>query len=327
MTLTSLGSIALSHLESWRYDAAVAQVNLPEDLLFVLGHWRSGTTLLHELLALDTEPWAFANTYEVMNPQTFLLTEAWCSRWLAGLVPQRRPMDNMPISFQSPQEDEFAIALLTLQSYYLSLAFPAAEQRYERYLTLEALSPCESQHWQGQFVGFLKKLIYKYQRSLVLKSPPHTARIGLLLNLFPQARFDHIHRHPYAVFQSMRHYYHTAGWLTYLQSPNFGTLDQAILRRYRLMYDAYFQQRSLIPANQFCEIAFADLAAAPLATGQKIYRQFDLPYTPLFDQQLQHYLQGRQRYRKNQFATLTPATQRQITHHRHQSFEQWRYLV
>ena len=44
--------------------------------LFVLGHWRSGTTHLHNLLAQDIDQFAYANTYQVINPHTFLATEA-----------------------------------------------------------------------------------------------------------------------------------------------------------------------------------------------------------------------------------------------------------
>ena len=325
MTLTSWVSTPLSQLESWRYDTAIAATELPADPIFILGHWRSGTTFLHELLALDTENLAYPNTYEVMSPTTFLLTESIFSRWFANFLPRRRPMDNMRLSLQSPQEDEFALSLTTLQSYYLALSFPEAERMYERYLTLADLSPAERQTWQMQFLWFLKKLTYKYQRPLVLKSPPHTARIRLLLQLFPKARFIHIHRHPYEVFQSMRRYYHTAGWLNCLQEPDLETLDQAILRRYRLLYDAYFEQRSLIPRDQFYELAFIDLEQNPEAQIQAIYQHFQLPYSDAYETRLQQTRQARQHYRKNQYEPLEANLSQQISQQWQQSFAAWEY--
>ncbi|NEQ45364.1 MAG: sulfotransferase [Leptolyngbya sp. SIOISBB] len=325
ITLTSLLSTALSQVESWRYDSAIAATELPEDPIFILGHWRSGTTLLHELMTLDVENLAYPNTFEVMSPTTFLLTEDWCSRWFASLVPTQRPMDNMRLSFQSPQEDEFAIALTTLQSYYLALSFPAAESAYEQYLTLEDLSAEALQTWQIHFRWFLKKLTYKYQRPLVLKSPPHTARIRLLLEMFPKARFIHIHRHPYDVFRSMRRYYHTAGWLTCLQKPNLATLDQAILRRYRLLYDAYFEQRSLIPTEQFHEMAFTDLEQAPVTQLQALYQQLQLPYSNAFEARVDNYLNARRHYRKNQFAPLEDNICQHINQQWQRSFAMWGY--
>ena len=271
ITLTSALTTALSLIESHRYGAAIEATEITEDPIFIIGHWRSGTTFLHELLALDGQ-FAFPNTFQVTNPQTFLLTEAIASQWLARLVPNHRPMDNMRINFQSPQEDEFAIALTTPMSYYLALSFPYAEQHYERYLTLQGLTPDELQSWQTAFLTFLKKLTYKYQRRLLLKSPTHTARIQRLLALFPRARFIHIHRHPYQVFQSMQRYFETAGWLTCLQTPDPDALTPAILRRYRILYDAYMAQRHLIPPEQLCEVRFSALEANPIAQVQAILR-------------------------------------------------------
>jgi len=40
------------------------------------------------------------------------------------------------------------------------------------------------------------------EKRLLLKSPVHTARIKLLLKLFPDAQFVYIHRNPYDVFRS-----------------------------------------------------------------------------------------------------------------------------
>ncbi|MEO1298405.1 MAG: sulfotransferase [Cyanobacteria bacterium J06636_16] len=327
ITLVSGLSTLVGWLESQRYDRAIAAVELPEDPIFILGHWRSGTTLLHELLALDTEHLAFPNTFQAMSPQTFLLTEKLSTRWFAGLVPKQRPMDNMSLGFHSPQEDELALSLLTGQSYYVALSFPQAEAYYERYLTLQDVSPEERQQWQESFQWLLQKLTFKYHRQLVLKSPPHTARIRLLLELFPRARFIHIHRHPYRVFQSMQHYFATAGWRTYLQKPNLPDIDAGILRRYQILYDAYFAQKDLIPAGQFCDVRFSDLEQDPIQQVQTIYRTLGLPYSEAFDTRLQDYLTVRQGYRKNTFPPLEPATKQQIDQAWRRAFSTWGYAA
>jgi len=188
--------------------------------LFVLGHWRSGTTHLHNLLAQDNNQFAHANTYQVVNPHTFLSTEQANTRRFAWMVPKTRPMDNMALDFQAPQEDEFAPCLMSLHSLYLGISFPRREEHYARYLTFEDVPPAEIEQWKSAFVEFMRKLSFKYHRPLVLKSPPHTARIRILLDLFPDARFVFIHRDPYQVFQSCRHYFDTATWFTYLQRPD-----------------------------------------------------------------------------------------------------------
>ena len=107
-----------------KLDPKIRATELTGPPLFILGHWRSGTTHLHNLLALDTENFAFSNTYQVVNPLTFLTTEETNTRRFARLVPNKRPMDNMAMGFALPQEDEFAPCLTTLKSLYLGISFP-----------------------------------------------------------------------------------------------------------------------------------------------------------------------------------------------------------
>ncbi|RYD17202.1 MAG: sulfotransferase, partial [Verrucomicrobiaceae bacterium] len=148
----------------------VAETEIPPPL-FILGHWRSGTTHLHNLLSRDPQ-FAFANTYQVVNPHTFLTTEEANTRRFAWMVPKTRPMDAMELSFQTPQEDEFAPCLMSLRSLYLGISFPRAEDDYARYLTFGNVPQHEIDEWKSAFVAFVRKLTFKYRRPLVLKSPP-----------------------------------------------------------------------------------------------------------------------------------------------------------
>lgn len=119
--------------------------------LFVIGHWRSGTTHLHNLLAKDSAQFACPSTYQVANPHTFLGTEAWRPRLYAGLLSQTRPMDNVALSFDTPQEDEFALALVTLRSFYLGAVFPRRAAYYDRYLTFEGVPAADVTEWRSGF--------------------------------------------------------------------------------------------------------------------------------------------------------------------------------
>ena len=104
--VTALSAVnAVHRWRERRFDAAIAATPLAGPPLFVLGHWRSGTTHLHNLLAQDTIHFAYANTYQVINPHTFLTTEALNTRLFAGLLPATRPMDNVALSFESPHPE------------------------------------------------------------------------------------------------------------------------------------------------------------------------------------------------------------------------------
>ena len=91
--------------------------------LFVLGHWRSGTTLLHELLILD-ERHTYPNTYECFAPHHFIWTEWFVPPLLRKLLPSTRPMDAMEAGWERPQEDEFALCNMGIPTPYLAWAFP-----------------------------------------------------------------------------------------------------------------------------------------------------------------------------------------------------------
>jgi len=322
---------ALSLMNSWyarreeqRYGAEIARTQLTGPPIFVLGHWRSGTTHLHNLLALD-EQFAFANTYQVVNPFTFLTTEELNTRRFRALLPDTRPMDNMALSFDAPQEDEFAPCLVCFRSMYPGISFPRRLDWYERYLTFRGVPTSEVDEWKAAFLWFLRKLTIRNPRPLVLKSPPHTARIRLLLEMFPEARFVHIHRDPYVVFRSFQHYYDTAGWYTYLQKPDLEGLDDLILKRYTSMYDAYFEEKDLIPSGRLHEIAFADLEADPLGQMALLYERLALPGFAHFEPTLRTYLQTLGGYKKNRYEGLPPGIQERVFREWRRSFETWGY--
>jgi hypothetical protein len=323
ITLTSLANSWWRHREEKFLGHQLDAISVPPPL-FIVGHWRSGTTHLHNLLSLDTEQFAFPTTYQVVNPHTFLLTEKTNARRFAWMVPPRRPMDNMALSFAAPQEDEFAPCLMSLRSPYLGISFPRSEDYYERFLTFHD-APDDAAAWSRAFVKFVRKLTLLTGRPLLLKSPPHTARIRLLLELFPDARFVHIHRHPFAVFQSFRRYYDTAVWHTYLQRPNRSSVDTRILTRYRNLHDAWFSERQLIPPGRCHELRFDDLERDPVGEVAKIYGALGLDGFETVLPRLQSYAATQSDYRRNEFPPLSPEESAMVASICERSLDLWKY--
>jgi len=205
---------------------------------------------LHEILARD-ERFGYPNSYQVSFPHTFLSTEKFSARLMAPFVPGHRPMDGMELKFSSPQEDEFAICASTLRSPCLGWVFPRQKHEFARYLTLESLAVEELAEWRNTFLWFLKKVQFRQDRPLVLKSPPHTARIRHLLKWFPDAKFVHIRRDPYRVIQSSLHTFRILhGWHT-LQHSSLEDLETWTLQQYTEMHHAFFEQEAGIPKAAF----------------------------------------------------------------------------
>ncbi|MEM6840317.1 MAG: hypothetical protein AAF609_26230, partial [Cyanobacteria bacterium P01_C01_bin.120] len=110
-----------------------------------------------------------------------------------------------------------------------------------------------------------------------------------------------------------------------VQKQNLDTLTESILRRYTMLYDAYFEQRSLILRGQFYELSFSALQEDAIAQIQLIYQALNWPYSPAFDAKVRQYLQARGGYRKNTFPALDPATQQLIQQRWQRAFETWGY--
>lgn len=313
--------------EQLEFGHKIEATQITQPPLFILGHWRSGTTHLHNLLAQDDENFAYANTYQVVNPHTFLTTEEANTRRFAWMVPKTRPMDNMALSFESPQEDEFAPLLISLLSPYLGVSFPRREDHYQQYLTFDGVSKNEIDEWKRSFTWFLKKLTFKYQRALLLKSPPHTARIRVLLEMFPEAKFVHIHRQPEEVLQSFRHYYATAMWHTYLQRPDRSRIDDEIFQRYRTLYAAFFRDRGLIPSGNFHEVSFGQLECEPVRTVEGIYQALAIGGAERALPKIAAYTGTLKGYVKNQFSPLSEAEKERIRAEWREFYEPFGYQV
>ncbi len=324
ISLQSVPTSLLHWADEIRFGRQFRAVTVPPPV-FVLGHWRHGTTHLHHLLTIDKR-FAFPNNYQCLYPNSFLTAEKLHSKAIDFFLPKQRPMDNVEWRMGSPQEDEFALCVASFKSPCMGWIFPQQRDRYDKYLTMQDVSEFEIAEWKAAFLLFLKKSTFRSRLPLILKSPPHTARIKLLLQMFPDARFVHIHRNPYDVFHSTQKMLQAVIELHRLQNRSSAhDLDDWILRMYVKMYDAYFEERSLIPAGQFCEVSFAQLEQDPVGQIRGIYEALELPDFSEVHAALQSYVCSIAGYRKNSFPDLPAELQKRIAKDWQRSFHEWAY--
>jgi omega-hydroxy-beta-dihydromenaquinone-9 sulfotransferase len=255
----------------------VNQTKLDEPPLFVLGHWRSGTTLLHELLILDKRH-TYPTTYECMVPHHFLWTEWFFPPIASWMLPAKRLTDSMAAGWDRPQEDEFALANLGIPSPYLSWAFPNHGPVNDDYLDLTSISAAERERWKKTFLSFVRRVSSLRNGRIVLKSPNHTARVRTLLEIFPDARFVHVVRNPLDVYPSTVRLWTKLCQTQGLQSVE-GTppwVEPQVLDTFVRMYERFERDRDLIPQGRLAELRFEELTADPVGQMQKLYDQLDL---------------------------------------------------
>lgn len=323
-TLASGLSSAFSVAEKVIYRQRIAATEVPPPL-FILGHWRSGTTHLHNLLALDKR-FGSPKFSEVTIPSTFLTGEWVLNSAAKVLLPKTRfGIDNVSLSTEAPSEEEFALAQMTFHSPYMGWAFPEHADYYGRYVNFRGVPEREVAEWKAAFLTFLKKLTIRHGKPMILKSPPHTARIRLLLDIFPNARFIHIHRDPYTVYQSTRHL-HVSSWKNFaFQKLDEDALQERILRQYVDMFDAFFDDREMIPEGRFTELSFKELEADPLGQVEKIYRELSLPAFAEVQPKVEEYVASLADYKKNKHVDLPAELRQRIQEEWGRTFDEWGY--
>jgi hypothetical protein len=324
-SFAALMNSAFRWYENLRYAARWKYQPIPPSL-FVLGHWRSGTTHLHYLLGRD-DRFACPNFYQVIYPHTFLSTERGFSALTAFLLPERRAYDNVQQDLTVPCEDEFAMCVWGGLTPYLAGVFPRRAAHYDQCLTFRHASPRAIEEWKSSLRRFLQKLTLRHGRPLILKSPAHTGRIRLLLEMFPDAKFVHIHRDPYTVFQSSVHTY-TAG-LPFGRLQRTDQVDWAerIIRQYKELYDAFFEERGLIAAGRFHELGFRELEEDPVGELRKLYEALGMPAFAKAEPALRTYVDSLSGYRKNVFPDLSPDLRQRIAGEWRRCFDEWSYAI
>ncbi|OQR99903.1 hypothetical protein ACHHYP_04001 [Achlya hypogyna] len=333
LTFSSIFTGLLGLIEVLWYPYYVIDAEpLPEDPVFIIGHPRTGTTLLHNLLAADTRTFYHCTTFCAGFPSCFLWFERW-GKWLfSGAIAPTRPMDSMPLHFDLPQEDECATTVLSHgASYYLALAFMAQETRFRKFLTLAAedgATPADEARWTSAFLFLVKKLTLRGRlqapdaprRRLLLKSPIHTARVPLLRKLFPKASFIYLHRDPYKVLQSSAHMADTAFWYIYLNTPTDAQVTEYTLWQFERMWAVYNQSatgsattgadRSV--SADILEVPYADLVTQPMDVLQRIYTHAGVEWSPAVVATFKGEVAALAGYKVNSFVELPPALRSEI---------------
>jgi hypothetical protein len=307
------------------YGSRIRKTKLADAPVFIIGHWRSGTTLLHEYMIRDKR-FSFADTYACFAPEHFIMSRYTLRLIAAVLMPKKRPVDNMEAGFDRPQEDEFALASMGLPSPYRNMIFPNNGNNIDTdYLTLRKISAAGRQRWLDGLDTFLKALTFLNPgKRIVLKSPPHTARIKTLLERYPDAKFVHIHRNPYSIFPSTVNLWMRLSKDEGAQHPTGAGMEEYVFETLNTMYDALEEDVKLLAPNQFCDIAYKELTSSPVETLEKIYRTLELGGFEAAKPVFEEYAVSQKEYRKNTFS-LEPELKQQIAHRWAKYFQRYGY--
>lgn len=193
-------------IEALLFNHKVKNIKLKEDPLFILGHWRNGTTFLQELLIRNPNH-NYMTVFESIFSNHFLYFEKLL-KWLFGLfLHETRPQDDVKFGVDSPHEHGFAIANLCSLAPCLAVYFPLNVEFYSRYALFKGLSQNQINKIKFCTEYVIKKLyLKKGDKLLILKNPLDTAKVDLLIDLYPNAKFVHIYNLFFVHFFVLKYY-------------------------------------------------------------------------------------------------------------------------
>lgn len=315
-----------SMLESSLLSRKLHSAKRDEAPIFILGHWRSGTTHLYNIMSLGAFgsvspvavglPWDMFGIARLFRP---LLERA---------LPKNRWIDKIPVTPSSPQEDEIGLASMTDLSFYHGIYFPKHFERLvHRGLFFDGCTREEVEHWVTRFRHFIGKLSLQQGQRMLIKNPVYTGRVALLRTIYPGAKFIHIHRNPYDVFLSMRNFYSRLLDVMALQSPPADIdVDRVILDAYNRMMLAFCEDTKDLSAPDFVEIPYALLDETPLQALKQIYETLDLTGYDEAEPAFEEYLKSVSKFEKNAFQGDRETTA-MVTENWARWIEKWRYTV
>ena len=249
-------------------------MQLVDDPVFIVGHWRSGTTYVHELMSCD-QRFATPTTYQCFAANHFLITEQWIPKLAWFIMPSRRPMDNVKVGWNAPQEDEFALCAMGIRSPYLRIAFPETGSTHQDWLDLDQLSDDQISDWKKGLDLFLRRVTLSSGKRLILKSPTHTARIGLLREMYPTAKFIHIVRNPHSIYPSTLKLWSTLDEAQGMQLRKH-EIEDLIVDSFQRMYGAFERDRASIPDSDMIDLRYEDITADPIGEIERAYTSLSL---------------------------------------------------
>jgi hypothetical protein len=278
-------------------------------LLVVTGLQRTGTTLLHRLLAADPASYSVLS-WEALNPAPFPRTHERQRRIALARTSERvlRYMAPEFFAIHPVEHDAAEEEILLLDMSFLSTVPEAT-------MLLPAYSAWLEKQDQEPAYRYMKKLLLLLQwqkgpaqTHWVLKSPHHLEWLDVLVRVFPGTHIVHAHRDPLrnlASFLSMA--FHAMRIFSEAVTP--GEVGAFWARKVTTMVERAVAFRESQVAGRISDVRYADLVKDPMAEVARIYRDCSRPLTDEAQQSMQKQRDGNRqhkygvhRYRLGDFA-------------------------
>jgi hypothetical protein len=316
ITLSTL-FLPLRIVEKIRLKRRIKKVEIKKDPLFIIGHYRSGTTFLITLLSQDKSK-GYVSNLEAYCPHFFLSFPKFTKWLIDASLPEQRPMDEVIMSSAEPTEEEYAIGAYEKYGFYNGFIFPRNFDLYSQYNSFDNCSEKDVQKWKERYFYFAQKMTMKYNgKMMYFKNPANTYRIKYILEMFPNAKFIHIYRNPYKLYASTLKFFREVFEIYALQTWDDEEMQQGILRNYNELYEKLDEGRSLIPEENIIDIQYEEFIKTPMKYAKKIYQQLNLDGYEEYEDAFKQYVDSQKNYKPNKHKMSDELIQRVNNHWGH----------
>lgn len=278
----------------------VGGMTIERDPVFVIGHYRTGTTYLITTLSKDPAR-GYTSNLLAYTFSMYYSIPGLARRLTDASLPETRPMDNVPLSSDEPTEDEYCVGSFSKYGYYHGMVFPRHFEKLAKLHSFEGL-PEDARRWKRDYDYVVKALTHLADgKQLCLKNPANAFRIEQLLELYPNAKFIHTYRNPYTLFPSNMKYYRKVVPLYALQTFTDDMLRTEVLSLYQSHMKAYERTKSLVPEENLIEVKYEDFIVDPMPFMERIYEQFQLDGWEQAQVEFQRHFDSQRSYEANRF--------------------------
>ena len=273
-------------------NAAVAAApddwHLQSPPVFVVGFWRSGTTLLHEMMAAD-KSFVSPRLMDILFPSDAPYLQGHKRKALGAIAQVKtdeagapiyptRQVDLVEVSLHRPQEEELALCHLAAPSFFRASFFPRHRDAHIEEALFSAPDSAARASWRAAHMQFAKTLVAKYpQQRILLKNPANSARVDDLMAMYPKALFVRIDREREAVLKSFQRMMDLSIAQFSLQGsaePFSRAEAEALYERVIAKLDADW---AAVPEERKTQLTYDTLTADPVDAVRRIYKTLKLP--------------------------------------------------
>ena len=309
--------------------------------VFIVGNFRSGSTLLQRLLARDKQ-FTSMNIAEIYIAPTLTQRKFWkmlaaIDRVLFGgrgrkFIENRdkswlNSLQMHKVGLFTPDEDE-GLLVTIWSTMFLQYVFPVIDELppFDRFD--EALPDGQRRRIMGFYRAIIRRHIYAHGGSgiYLAKSPGHAARIDSLVEFFPDARIIYLTRNPMRMVPSAFNFFDYA-WNIFGIPDGARRFQQIILRQLKYWYLYPLQRFKELAPERFSILRYNDFVADIHGNIERIYAWMGLTLSEAFGLIVDDAVRSNQAFESDNVYTLEKLglTKQQIAEEFREVFEMFKF--